>query len=83
MEIYSGVLWKKLLSPFHHPHLPNPPVTPFPRHPEKQGGSRVARVMGATLESPAFSPGVSKTESQEDKNVGNEMDSTASSRGLK
>jgi hypothetical protein len=60
---YSG---RMRLSPFHHPHLTSLySVFQTPR--EKPGGSRAALVVGAALEPPGLSPGVSKTELREVK----------------
>jgi hypothetical protein len=55
--LYSGALWKKLSSPFHRPHL-----TSHNSIFETSGDSRAARAVGAALEPPGFSPGVSKME---------------------
>jgi hypothetical protein len=61
----TGALRKKLLSPFHHPHLTSRNfVLETPG--EKPGGSRAARVVGAAL-------GVSKMKLRE-------MDLTASNK---
>jgi hypothetical protein len=63
---FSGDLWKKLLSPFHHPHLTSRNSV-FETPGEKPGDSRVVRGVGAALEFPGFSPGISKTELREVK----------------
>jgi hypothetical protein len=56
-----GALWKKLFIPFHHPHLTSRNFV-FETPGGKPGGSRAARVVGAAVEPPGFSPGVSKME---------------------
>jgi hypothetical protein len=55
-----------LLSQFHHPHLTSRKSV-FETHGEKPGGSMAARVVGAALEPPGFSLGVSETELREVK----------------
>jgi hypothetical protein len=64
--VSSGALWKKLLSPFHHPHLTSRNSV-FETPGEKTGGSRAAPTTQAILEPPVFSPGVLKTELREVK----------------
>jgi hypothetical protein len=55
---YFGAQWKKLSSPFHHTRN-----SVFETPGEKPCGSRAAQVVGASLEPPGFSPGVSRVTS--------------------
>jgi hypothetical protein len=63
---FGGALWKKLFSLFHHPHLTFHNYV-FETSRETPGGSRAAKIVGATLEPAGVSPGVSKTELREVK----------------